>query len=84
MTDLTTTILTGYPANFRLLLLTTSAQSTLVPGANLHVALQQVAGDDEMLDITRKGSTLFDKTPLHLSSFVLTHGKTIVDRLFDR
>ncbi len=29
----------------------TSEQSSLLPGAYLQVALEQVAGDDEMLDI---------------------------------
>ena len=29
----------------------TSEQSSLLPGAYFHVALEQVAGDDEMLDL---------------------------------
>ncbi len=38
-----------------------SEQSSLLPGAYFHVALEQVAGDDEMLDFIQQRTTSLDK-----------------------
>jgi hypothetical protein len=37
-----------------------SEQSSLLPGAYFHVALEQVAGDDEMLDIILEYRSITD------------------------